>query len=56
VPGAARNATALVIALLVLFLGVRPLTKALLKKREEPAGAPTVPALAIEWLVRRGGA
>ena len=32
---AARNATALVIALLVLFLGVRPLTKALLKKRDE---------------------
>jgi flagellar M-ring protein FliF len=47
VPGAARNATALVIALLVLFLGVRPLTKALLKKREEPAGAGNRSALAM---------
>lgn len=46
VPLAARNATALVIALLVLFLGVRPLTKALLKKREEPA-AGTRPALSM---------
>jgi flagellar M-ring protein FliF len=31
----ARNATALIIALLVLFLGVRPLAKALLKKRDD---------------------
>ncbi len=46
VPLAARNATALVIALLVLFLGIRPLTKALLKKREEPA-ASNRPALAM---------
>lgn len=46
VPLAARNATALVIALLVLFLGVRPLTKALLKKREEPATG-TRPALSM---------
>ncbi len=46
VPLAARNATALVIALLVLFLGVRPLTKALLKKRDD-AGASHRPALAI---------
>jgi flagellar M-ring protein FliF len=45
VPLAARNATALVIALLVLFLGVRPLTKALLKKRDEAPG--NRPALAI---------
>ena len=30
-----RNLTALVIALLVLFIGVRPLAKALLKKRDE---------------------
>lgn len=37
----ARNVTALVIALLVLLLGVRPLAKALLKKREDsrPASA-----------------
>jgi len=35
-PVAARNVTAIVIALLVLFLGVRPLAKALLKK---PDGA-----------------
>ncbi|MCH7861996.1 MAG: flagellar M-ring protein FliF, partial [Proteobacteria bacterium] len=46
VPLAARNATALVIALLVLFLGVRPLTKALLKKREEPASG-NRPALSM---------
>jgi flagellar M-ring protein FliF len=44
VPLVARNATALVIALLVLFLGVRPLAKALLKKRDEPSHRP---ALAI---------
>lgn len=37
VPLLARNATALIIALLVLFLGVRPLSKALLKKRDEPS-------------------
>lgn len=30
-----RNVTAIVIALLVLFLGVRPLAKALMKKRED---------------------
>ena len=43
-PVLARNATALIIALLVLFLGVRPLAKALMKKREDaaPAGA-TIP-------------
>jgi flagellar M-ring protein FliF len=34
-PVVARNITALVIALLVLFLGVRPLAAAVLKKREE---------------------
>ncbi|SFP95561.1 flagellar basal-body MS-ring/collar protein FliF [Sphingomonas rubra] len=34
-PVLARNATAIVIALLVLLLGVRPLAKALMKKREE---------------------
>lgn len=44
VPLLARNLTALVIALLVLFLGVRPLSKALLKKRDEPS--PHRPALA----------
>ncbi|MBD8677844.1 flagellar basal-body MS-ring/collar protein FliF [Sphingomonas sp. CFBP 13720] len=48
VPMAARNGTALVIALLVLFLGVRPMAKALLKKRETPetAGAATGGVLA----------
>ena len=42
VPMIARNATAVVIALMVLMLGVRPLAKAMLKKREEatPASAP----------------
>ena len=47
-PIIARNVTAIVIALLVLILGVRPLSKALMKKREDtprialgaPAGAP----------------
>ncbi|MGN6818072.1 MAG: flagellar basal-body MS-ring/collar protein FliF [Sphingomonas sp.] len=34
-----RNATAIVIALLVLMLGVRPLTKALLKKRDDAGRA-----------------
>ncbi len=46
VPLVARHATALVIALLVLLLGVRPLAKALLKKRDEGA-APNRPALAM---------
>ena len=45
VPLVARNATALVIALLVLFLGVRPLSKALLKKRDDASR--TRPALAM---------
>ncbi|MEG3176871.1 flagellar basal-body MS-ring/collar protein FliF [Sphingomonas sp. RB3P16] len=36
-PVVARNVTALVIALLVLFLGVRPLAAALLKKRDDTA-------------------
>lgn len=34
-PMVARNVTAIVIALLVLFLGIRPLAKAVLKKRED---------------------
>ncbi|WP_326525392.1 flagellar basal-body MS-ring/collar protein FliF [Sphingomonas sp.] len=37
VPMVMRNATALVIALLVLFLGVRPMAKALMKKRDDAA-------------------
>jgi flagellar M-ring protein FliF len=39
VPMLARNLTAVVIALLVLLLGVRPIAKALMKKRED-ASAP----------------
>jgi len=40
VPMILRNVTAIVIALLVLMLGVRPLAKALMKKRDDvPAGA-----------------
>jgi len=39
-PVVARNVTALVIALLVLFLGVRPLAKALMKKREDATDRP----------------
>ncbi len=44
-PVLARNATAIVIALLVLLLGVRPLAKGLMKKREE-ATEPSAAALA----------
>ncbi len=39
-PMLARNLTAILIALLVLFLGVRPLAKALMKKRDEATEAP----------------
>lgn len=52
VPMVARNATALVIALLVLLLGVRPLAKALMKKRED-AGAR--PALGRDNVAALGG-
>ena len=64
VPLVARNVTALAIALLVLFLGVRPLAKALLKKRDDahvrqalaiggPNGA-AGPAVSIDMLERNG--
>ena len=44
VPVLARNLTALVIALLVLLLGVRPLAKALMNKRDDtPAAALPAP-------------
>lgn len=39
-PVVARNVTAIVIALLVLLLGVRPLAAALLKKRDDGAAQP----------------
>lgn len=39
-PIIARNVTAIVIALLVLLLGVRPLAKALMKKRDDAASEP----------------
>ena len=52
VPMVVRNATALVIALLVLLLGVRPLAKALMKKRED-AGAR--PALGRDNVAALGG-
>jgi len=38
-PVLARNVTALIIALLVLLLGVRPIAKALMKKREDASPA-----------------
>jgi len=43
-PVLARNATAIVIALLVLLLGVRPIAKGLMKKREDatPKSAPAI--------------
>lgn len=67
-PMVVRNATALVIALLILFLGVRPLARALLKKREDatprpalpigghnPDGAPApTPSVSIDMLEDRG--
>jgi flagellar M-ring protein FliF len=43
-PVLARNATAIIIALLVLLLGVRPLAKGLMKKREDAAPALAGPA------------
>lgn len=52
VPLVVRNVTALVIALLVLFLGVRPLAKALLKKRDDAAHHR--PALAMGGHVPQG--
>jgi flagellar M-ring protein FliF len=39
-PVLARNGTAIVIALLVLLLGVRPIAKALMKKREDATPRP----------------
>ena len=42
VPMVVRNVTALVIALLVLLLGVRPLAKALMKKREDAGSRPAL--------------
>jgi flagellar M-ring protein FliF len=61
----ARNVTAIVIALLVLLLGVRPLAKALLKKREDsnrgaalPMGGPdgvAMPAPVSAEMLGAGG-
>ena len=48
VPMAARNGTALVIALLVLFMGVRPLVKAMNEKRKADAAAETARIAAQE--------
>lgn len=48
VPLVARNATAVIIALLVLMLGVRPLARGLMKKRDEaaePGALPSAPEL-----------
>ena len=46
VPMLARNLTALIIALLVLLLGVRPIAKALMKKREDATSPKDATALA----------
>ena len=46
-PVLARNATAIIIALLVLLLGVRPLAKGLMKKREDATPALAGPDAAI---------
>ncbi len=52
VPLVVRNVTALVIALLVLFLGVRPLAKALMKRRDDAAHMR--PALAMGGYQQQG--
>lgn len=54
-PVVARNATALVIALLVLFLGVRPLAKSLMKKDPEPVAPQDRPALGRDLLSEAQG-
>lgn len=63
VPMAARNATAIVIALLVLLLGVRPALRAIGRRRDAAAGVPTpdgalagVPMAAAGGDVATGGA
>lgn len=48
VPLAARNGTALIIALLVLFMGVRPMVKAINEKRKADAAAETARIAAAE--------
>lgn len=48
VPMAARNGTALIIALLVLFMGVRPMVKAINDKRKADAAAETARIAAEE--------
>ncbi len=48
VPLAARNGTALIIALLVLFMGVRPMVKAMNEKRKADAAAETARIAAAE--------
>ena len=48
VPMAARNGTALIIALLVLFMGVRPMVKAINERRKADAAAETARVAAAE--------
>lgn len=55
-PVLARNATAILIALLVLLLGVRPLAKGLMKKREDATPALAGPAGTHGALGAGGGA
>ncbi|KQM38944.1 flagellar basal-body MS-ring/collar protein FliF [Sphingomonas sp. Leaf10] len=52
VPMAARNGTALIIALLVLFMGVRPMVKAINEKRKAEAAAETARIAAQEAAAR----
>ncbi|WP_448502411.1 flagellar basal-body MS-ring/collar protein FliF [Sphingomonas sp.] len=47
VPMVARNVTAVLIALMVLLMGVRPLAKALMKKRDDAASEATPDALPL---------
>ncbi|MEH3045765.1 flagellar basal-body MS-ring/collar protein FliF [Sphingomonas adhaesiva] len=55
VPMIARNATAVLIALMVLLLGVRPLAKALMKKRDDATPPATAGALPIRGDAGVGG-
>lgn len=55
-PVVARNVTAIVIALLVLIMGVRPLAKALMKKRDDAGQRSSLGSLGLPMSGSAGGA
>ncbi len=55
-PIVARNVTAILIAIMVLMLGIRPLAKAVLKKRDEAPPLRTAPGTAFAAASRAPGA